>query len=188
MIYIIRWLFVILIEHVYSLKRHNYTHHYLDSETGRWSSLGEQIAFRDSEFGIDRETSGVQAPPVFEGLGDKMLTRVFSPACWSQTNQGEVTRRNLRQPTSTGLGRRTKSLAVHFALLCFTLLDFALHERPKRARRICLLHTAGCAVTKEQSVTKPRPTDRCGNLRAICACRRGICPSERDSSASKRTP
>lgn len=175
--------------HIYSLKWRNYIHHYLDSETRRWSSLGEQITFQDPEFGIDRETSGVKAPPVSEGLGDKMLTRVFSPACWSQTNRGEVTRRNLRQPTSTWTRSKNQLArrALCFALLCFISLGFALHERPKRARRICLLHTAGCAVTKEQSVTKPRPTGWCGNLRAICACRRGICPNECDSFASKRT-
>lgn len=177
---------------VYCLKRRNYIHHYLDSETRRWSSLGEQITFRDPEFGIDRETSGIKAPPVSEGLGDKMLTRVFSPACWSQTKRGEVTRRNLRQPTSTWTRSRNQLArrALCFALLYSALFCLALlcTNGPKRARRICLLHTAGCAVTKEQSVTKPRPTGRCGNLRAICACRRGICPSERDSSVSKRTP
>ncbi|CAL1674746.1 unnamed protein product [Lasius platythorax] len=127
---------------------------------------------------------------VSEGLGDKMLTRVFSPTCWSQAERDEVTRCNLRQPSWTlELGSKEPTRGLCFPLLCFTLLCFA-RTTAERARRICLLHTAGCALTKEQSVTKPRPK---GPVLGICVqfVHTGEASArarERDSSTSKGIP
>jgi len=60
-----------------------------------------------------------------------MLTRVFSPACWSQTDRGEVTRRNLRQPTSmwTRSKNQLTRRALCFALLCFCLALLCTNDR-----------------------------------------------------------
>lgn len=106
---------------------------------------GNRSLFEIPSSVLAERPSGGQAPPVSEGLGDKMLTRVFSPACWSQTDRGEVTRRNLRQPTSTWTRSKNQTRSPRtllcFALLWFTLLGFALHEQPERAPEGSVFYT-----------------------------------------------
>lgn len=108
--------------HIYFLKRCNYKRRYLDFETRRdemrfpW----ETDRLSRSEFEYRSRNQRVS-----EGLGDKMLTRVFSPTCWSQAERDEVTRCNLRQPSLTRTRLEgTNSPAADFAFLCFTLLCF----------------------------------------------------------------
>lgn len=103
---------------------------------------------------------------VSEGLGDKMLTRVFSPTCWSQAERDEVTRCNLRQPSLTPTRGLKEPTRLPWTLLFFALLCFALHERSRGARSKDLSFTHGrMRLTKEQSVTKPRPK---GPVLGIC--------------------
>lgn len=116
---------------------------------------------------------------VSEGLGDKMLTRVFSPTCWSQAERDEVTRCNLRQPSLTRTRLEgTNSPAADFAFLCFTLLCFT-RTAAESALEGSVFYTRQDAPWQKSKVS--RSHDRrtgVGNLRAICAYRRRICPSQ----------
>jgi len=95
--------------YLYSLKRHNYTYyskikfpqrtdHFLRSRVRYWSSD--------------------QWSPSSTGFGRQDVN-----TCLNQTNRGEVTRRNLRQPTSTSTWSKNQ---LARRALCFALLWFAL--------------------------------------------------------------
>jgi len=119
---------------------------------------------------------------VSEGLGDKMLTRVFSPTCWSQAERDEVTRCNLRQPSLTPTRGSKEPTRSPWTLLSFALLCFALHERPRGACSKDLSFTHGRMRLDKRAKCHEATTERVGvgNLRAICAYRWGICPRERE--------
>lgn len=149
--------------HICSLERRNYTRYYLDfkMKTMKFPSGYRSLFEIPSSVLTER---GIQAPPISKGLDDKMLTRVFSPVYWSQTDPSEVTRRNLRQPTSTWIRskNRLSRRALCFALLCFALLyflcftlpGFALHEQPECAPEGSVFYTRQDASWQKSKVSR----------------------------------
>lgn len=118
-----------------------------------------------------------------------MLTRVFSPTCWSQTERDEVTRCNLRQPSLTPTRGSKEPTRSPWTLLSFALLCFALHERPRGARSKDLSFTHGRMRLDKRAKCHEATTERAGvgNLRAICAYRRDICPRERERAREQES-
>lgn len=103
---------------------------------------------------------------VSEGLGDKMLTRVFSPTCWSQAERDEVTRCNLRQPSSWTLEGTNTQLA--FAFLCFTFARLCTNQPRSSAFSKDLSFTHGRMRLDKRAKCHEKPRPRGGPVLGIC--------------------